>query len=90
MGPLVTSGDVPVRDLGGPAADGSTQLVDLGWAGLVLEIARELQGVLESEGRCVDVVDAPHGFLRVPGGAKRRRGGHPRRGGHVAVSGRGR
>ncbi len=69
MGPLVTSGDVPVGDLGGPAGDGATQLVDLGWAGFVLEAVCELEGVPESKGGTVDPVDAPYRFLRVPGGA---------------------
>ena len=59
--------DVPVGDLGGPAGDGTSQLVDLGWAGFVLEVVCELEGVLESEGGAVDLVDAPDGFLRVPG-----------------------
>ena len=69
MGPLVTLGDVPVGDLGGPAGDGATQLVDLGWAGFVLEVVCELEGVSESEGGTVDAVDAPDGFLWVPSGA---------------------
>ena len=59
--------DVPVGDLGGPAGDGTSELVDLGWAGFVLEVVCELEGVLESEGGAVDLVDASHGFLRVPG-----------------------
>ncbi len=61
--------DVPVGDLGGPAGDGTTQLVDLGWAGFVLEVVREPDGVSESEGGTVDPVDASDRFLRVPGGA---------------------
>ena len=69
MGLLVTLGDVPVGDLGGPAGDGATELVDLGWAGFVLEVVCELEGVLESEGGAVDLVDASHGFGCVPGGA---------------------
>ena len=64
---MVTSGDVPVGDLGGPAGDGSAQFVDLRWAGFVLEIVGELQGVSESDGWAVDVVDAPHGFFGMPG-----------------------
>ena len=66
---MVTSGDVPVRDLGAPAADRAAQLVDLGWAGLVLEVVGELEGVLESEDGTVDVVDASYGFGGVAGGA---------------------
>ena len=61
--------DVPVGDLGGPAGDGATQLVDLGWAGFVLEVVCELEGVSESEGGTLDPVDASYRFLRVPGGA---------------------
>ena len=67
MGPLVTSGDVPVGDLGGPAGDGATQLVDLGWAGFVLEVVCELEGVSESKDRTLDPVDAPYRFGCVPG-----------------------
>ena len=44
-----------------------TQLVDLGWAGFVSEVVCELEGVSESEGGTVDPVDAPDGFLCVPG-----------------------
>ena len=58
---------MPVSDLGGPAADGATQLVDLGWAGFVLEVVCELEGVLESEDRSVDPVDVSDGFFGVPG-----------------------
>lgn len=58
---------MPVGDLGGPAGDGSAQFVDLGWAGLVLEIVGELEGVLEGESWAVDVVDASYGFGGVPG-----------------------
>ena len=46
-----------------------TQLVDLGGAGFVLEVVCELEGVSESEGGTFDPVDAPYGFLGVPGGA---------------------
>ena len=59
--------DVPVGDLGGPAADGATELVDLGWAGFVLEVVGELEGVSESEGGTVDPVDASYRFGCVPG-----------------------
>ena len=59
--------DVPVGDLGGPAGDGTSQLVDLGWAGFVSEVVCELEGVSESEGGAVDPVDASHGFGCVPG-----------------------
>ena len=59
---------MPVGDLGGPVGDGTTQLVDLEWAGFVLEVVCELQGVSESEDRTLDLVDASHGFLCVPGG----------------------
>ena len=59
--------DVPVGDLGGPAGDGTTQLVDLGWAGFVLEVVREPDGVSESEGGTVDPVDASDRFGCVPG-----------------------
>ena len=33
----------------------------------MLEVVCELEGVSESEGGAVDLVDASHGFLRVPG-----------------------
>ena len=62
-------GDVPVGDLGAPAADGTSELVDLRWAGVVLEVVCELEGVLEAGGGAVDVVDVSDGFLGVPGGA---------------------
>ena len=38
-------------------------------AGFVLEVVGELEGVSESEGWAVDVVDGPYGLFRVPGGA---------------------
>ena len=60
---------MPVGDLGGPAGDGATQLVDLGWAGFVLEVVREPDGVSESKDRTVDPVDASDRFGCVPGGA---------------------
>ena len=47
---------MPVGDLGGPAGDGTTQLVDLEWAGFVLEVVCELQGVSESEDQTLDLV----------------------------------
>ena len=59
--------DVPVGDLGGPAGDGATELVDLGWAGFVLEVVCELEGVSESEGGTLDPVDASYRFGCVPG-----------------------
>ena len=59
--------DVPVGDLGGPAGDGTSELVDLGWAGFVLEVVCELEGVSESKDRTLDPVDASYRFLRVPG-----------------------
>ena len=59
--------DVPVGDLGGPAGDGTTQLVDLGWAGFVLEVVCELEGVSESKDRTLDPVDASYRLFRVPG-----------------------
>ena len=59
--------DVPVGDLGGPAGDGTSELVDLGWAGFVLEVVCELEGVSESEGGTFDPVDASYRFLGVPG-----------------------
>ena len=34
-----------------------------------MEVVCELQGVLQAEDGAVDVVDAPDGFLGVPGGA---------------------
>ena len=59
--------EVPGRDLWGPAGDGATEFVDLGWAGLVLEVVGELEGVSERDGGAVDVVDASYGFGGVPG-----------------------
>ena len=59
--------DVPVGDLGGPAGDGTSELVDLGWAGFVLEVVCELEGVSESEGGTLDPVDASYRLFRVPG-----------------------
>ena len=67
VGPLVTFEMCQLVIWGGPAGDGATQLVDLGWAGFVLEVVCELEGVSESEGRTVDPVDASDRFLRVPG-----------------------
>ena len=58
---------MPVGDLGGPAGDGATQLVDLGWAGFVLEVVCEPDGVSESKDRTFDPVDAPYRLFRVPG-----------------------
>ena len=60
---------MPVGDLGGPAGDGATQLVDLGWARFVLEVVGELEGVSESKDRTVDAVDAPDRLLCVLSGA---------------------
>ena len=60
---------MPVGDLGCPAGDGPAQFVDLGWAGFVLEVVGELQGVAERDGDAVDVVDAPYCLFGVPGGA---------------------
>ena len=84
------SGDVPVGDLGGPAGDGTSELVDLGWAGFVLEVVCELEGVLESEGRTVDLVDASSRFLSRARLCGLRRGGHRRRGVRAAGFDRGR
>ena len=41
----------------------------LEWAGFVLEVVCELEGVSESKDRSVDPVDASYRFLGVPGGA---------------------
>lgn len=62
-------GDVPVRDLGGPAGDGTSESVDLGWAGFVLEVVSELEGVGERVDGAVYPIDGPDGFFGVPGGA---------------------
>ena len=68
MGPLVTL-ETCQFVIGGPAGDGAAQLVDLGWAGLVLEVVSELEGVAERDRDAVDVVDASYCLLGVPGGA---------------------
>ena len=59
--------EVPVGDRGTPAGDGATQFVDLRRAGFVPDVVGELEGVSESDGGAVYLVDAPHGFLGVPG-----------------------
>ena len=69
MGPLVTLEMCQLVICGCPAGDGPAQLVDLGWAGFVLEVVGELQGVAERDGDAVDVVDAPYCLFGVPGGA---------------------
>ena len=66
MGPLVTF-EMCQLVIWGSSGDGTTQLVDLGWAGFVLEVVCELEGVLESEGGTVDPVDASDRFGCVPG-----------------------
>ena len=48
---------------GGPAGDGTSELVDLGWAGFVLEVVCELEGVSESKDRTLDAFD-PFEMLR--------------------------
>ena len=60
---------MPIRDLRSPAADSTTQLVDLRWAGLALEIVGELVGVSKSNRWTVDGIDLSYGFLGVPGTA---------------------
>ncbi len=68
MGPLVTL-EMPVGYLGTPAADGAAELVDLGWAGFVLEVVTEMEGISEGNRGAVDSVDVSYGFGGVPGGA---------------------
>jgi len=60
---------VPGADLVGPAQDRAAELADLGRAVVVLEIVTELGDEGGGEVGIRDVVDAPHGFLRVPGSA---------------------
>lgn len=63
VGPFDTRASVPRGDLVSPLGDRSTELADLGWAGLVLEINTEPLDELDGEVGIVDVVDAAHGFL---------------------------
>ena len=67
MGPLVTLGMCQLVIWGVQRAMVRPSLLISRWAGFVLEVVCELEGVLESEGGAVDLVDASHGFLRVPG-----------------------
>ena len=52
------SGLVPVGDLGQPAGEGTSELVHLRRAGLVLEVGGETGGVFDGDGGIVDPVDA--------------------------------
>lgn len=56
---------VPGSDLVAPAHDGATELTDLGWAVVVLEVLAEAGDELTRHGRVVEVVDGAHCLLSV-------------------------
>ena len=60
---------MPCRDLGAPAGDRAPEALDLGRAGVVLEIDAELGHELDGEVGVADLVDRADDFFGVPGQA---------------------